>query len=54
MVMLEGMGIKTGIDVEQILEIGRVAERVLDRRLRSECVKTGALPAKHNEASAVV
>ena len=43
-VMLDEMGIETGLDVERILEIGRMAERIVGRRLRSETVKSGRIP----------
>ncbi|OFZ55526.1 MAG: pyruvate carboxyltransferase [Bdellovibrionales bacterium RIFOXYC1_FULL_54_43] len=40
-VMLDEMGIDTGLDVDRILEIGRMVERIVGRRLRSECIRTG-------------
>ncbi|PLX40961.1 MAG: pyruvate carboxyltransferase [Deltaproteobacteria bacterium] len=43
-VMMDEMGIETGIDVDKLLEIGNMVERILGRRLRSECVKTGRIP----------
>jgi len=43
-VMLEGMGIKTGVNIEKILELGRIVEKILGRKLRSETVTTGNLP----------
>ncbi|MCM2277393.1 MAG: pyruvate carboxyltransferase [Oligoflexia bacterium] len=43
-VMLDEMGIQTGIDVERSLSIGRMVERIVGRRLRSECVKSGRIP----------
>jgi hydroxymethylglutaryl-CoA lyase len=43
-VMLDEMGIRTGIDVDRILDAGRMVERILGRTLRSECVKTGRIP----------
>lgn len=45
-VMLDEMGIETGIDVDRVLAAGRMVERILDRRLRSECVKSGRIPKK--------
>ncbi len=43
-VMMDEMGIDTGVDVDKILEIGRMFERIIGRRLRSECVHTGRIP----------
>ena len=43
-VMMEEMGIETGINVDRILEIGQMLERILGRRLRSECIHTGRIP----------
>jgi len=45
-VMMDEMGIETGIEVDRILEIGQVLERILGRRLRSECIHTGRIPKK--------
>ncbi len=38
------MGIDTGVDVEAVLKIGAMVERIVGRRLRSECVHTGRIP----------
>ena len=35
-VMLDEMGIETGLDVDRVLAIGRMVERIVGRRLRSE------------------
>jgi hydroxymethylglutaryl-CoA lyase len=43
-VMMDEMGIDTGVDVERVLEIGRMMEKIVGRRLRSECIKTGRIP----------
>jgi hydroxymethylglutaryl-CoA lyase len=43
-VMMDEMGIETGIDVERLLETGRVLERILGRRLRSETIRSGPIP----------
>ena len=43
-VMLDGMGIEHGLDVDKVLETGRVAERIFGQRLRSQSVTTGRLP----------
>ncbi len=43
-VMMDEMGIETGIDIDRLLEAGRMTERILGRRLRSETVHTGRIP----------
>lgn len=43
-VMMDEMGIDTGVDVDRVLEIGRWVEKIVGRRLRSECVRTGRIP----------
>lgn len=45
-VMLDEMGIETGIDVDRILNAGKMVERVVGRRLRSETLKSGRIPKK--------
>jgi hydroxymethylglutaryl-CoA lyase len=45
-VMLDEMGIETGMDVDKILNAGRMVERVVGRRLRSETIKIGRIPKK--------
>ncbi len=43
-VMMDEMGIDTGVDVDKVLDIGRWNEKIVGRRLRSECVRTGRIP----------
>lgn len=43
-VMMDEMGIDTGLDVDKVLETGRMLERIIGRRLRSECAHTGRIP----------
>jgi hydroxymethylglutaryl-CoA lyase len=43
-VMMDEMGIDTGLDVDQVVEIGRTMEKILGRQLRSEAVHTGRIP----------
>ena len=43
-VMMDEMGIDTGVDVDRLLNIGRMMEKIVGRRLRSECVHTGRIP----------
>lgn len=45
-VMLDEMGIETGLDVDRVLATGRMVERIVGRRLRSETVKSGRIPKK--------
>jgi hydroxymethylglutaryl-CoA lyase len=43
-VMMDEMGIDTGLDVDKVLEIGRMVERICGRPLRSEAIKNGRIP----------
>jgi len=43
-VMMDEMGIDTGLDVDKVLEIGNMTERILGRTLRSESIKSGRIP----------
>lgn len=43
-VMMDEMGIDTGVDVDKVLEIGNTVEKILGRRLRSESIKNGRIP----------
>ncbi len=43
-VMMDEMGIDTGVDVDHVLKIGRMVEKIVGRRLRSECIRTGRIP----------
>lgn len=43
-VMLDEMGVATGLDVDKVLQIGRLLERMLGRRLRSYTTETGRIP----------
>jgi len=43
-VMMDEMGIDTGLDVDKVLEVGKMVERIVGRRLRSESVRTGRIP----------
>jgi len=44
LVMCDEMGIQTKIDIDKILEIGNMLERIVGRRLRSESIKSGRIP----------
>ena len=37
----EEMGVRTGIDVGRLIELGRLAEEILGRELNAYVVKTG-------------
>jgi len=43
-VMMDEMGIDTGLDVDKILELGRMMEKIVGRRLRSETILNGRVP----------
>jgi hydroxymethylglutaryl-CoA lyase len=43
-VMMDEMGIDTQVDVDKVLEIGRMVERIVGRKLRSEAIKNGRIP----------
>lgn len=43
-VMMDEMGIETGLDIDKILEIGQMNERIVGRRLRSEAIRNGRIP----------
>jgi hydroxymethylglutaryl-CoA lyase len=43
-VMMDEMGIDTGVDVDRILEIGKMVERIVGRDLRSESIRNGRIP----------
>ena len=47
--VLEEMGVRTGIDVERMLEVGRSVEEVLGQRLRSNVIRSG--PVLHAPSS---
>ncbi len=43
-VMMDEMGIDTQLDIDKVLEIGSMVERIVGRRLRSEAIKNGRIP----------
>ena len=43
-VMMDEMGIETGVDVDKLLEIGPMVEKIVGRRLRSEAILNGRIP----------
>ena len=48
--LLEEMGIETGIDVDAILRLGILMEKTLGRRLRSSAILHGRIPKSPNES----
>ena len=43
-VMMDEMGIDTNIDVDKLLDVGNMLEKIVGRRLRSESIKSGRIP----------
>ena len=43
-VMMDEMGIDTGLDIDKILETGKVLEKIVGRQLRSETLRNGRIP----------
>ena len=43
-VMMDEMGIETNLDIDKVLKIGEMNERIVGRRLRSESIKNGRIP----------
>jgi len=41
LVMLDEMGIDVGVDIDRVLQLGRVLEWVLEQSLRPYCTKSG-------------
>ena len=48
--MMDEMGIQTGIDVDKILKLGTLFERTIGRRLRSSSIQHGRIPKEPNLA----
>lgn len=49
LVMMDEMGIETGIDVDRVLAMGAKWEKTIGRRLRSESIMNGRIPKKPRE-----
>lgn len=49
LVMMDEMGIETGIDIDRILALGRKMEKTIGRRLRSESILNGRIPKEPRE-----
>jgi hydroxymethylglutaryl-CoA lyase len=48
-VMMDEMGIETGIDVDRLLRLGKIMEKTIGRRLRSEAILNGRIPKRPRE-----
>jgi len=48
-VMMDEMGIETGINVDRLLELGTMMEKTIGRRLRSESILNGRIPQEPRE-----
>ena len=49
LVMMDEMGIETGIDIDRVLALGRKMEKTIGRRLRSESIFNGRIPKEPRE-----
>ncbi len=49
LVMMDEMGIETGIDIDRVLALGRKMEKTIGRRLRSESILNGRIPKEPRE-----
>jgi hydroxymethylglutaryl-CoA lyase len=43
-VMMDEMGIDTQLDIDKVLEMGKMVERIVGRQLRSETLRNGRIP----------
>jgi len=43
-VMMDEMGIDTGLDIDRVLKTGEMVERIVGRKLRSETINMGRIP----------
>ena len=50
--LCEEMGIATGIDLDALIEVGRLAERIVGHQLPSELIRAGSLAAFRRAAAA--
>ena len=49
--MCEEMGISTGVDLDALIEVGRMAERIVGHQLPSELIRAGSLDAFRRKAA---
>lgn len=45
MLLCEEMGIETGVDLDNLIEVGRMAEDIVGHQLPSELIHAGSLGA---------
>lgn len=53
-VMMDEMGIDTGVDVDKVLELGKMVERIVGRKLRSESINMGRVSTSVPELEPVL
>ena len=51
MLLCEEMGIDTGIDLDNLIEVGRMAEDIVGHQLPSELIHAGSLDAFRRKAA---
>jgi isopropylmalate/homocitrate/citramalate synthase len=49
--LCEEMGIATGVDLDRLIEVGRMAERIVGHQLPSELIRAGSLAAFRRKAA---
>jgi isopropylmalate/homocitrate/citramalate synthase len=49
--LCEEMGIRTGVDLDRLIEVGRMAERIVGHQLPSELLRAGSLDAFRKRAA---
>ena len=49
--LCEEMGIRTGIDLDKLIEVGRMAEEIVGHQLPSELIHAGSLDAFRRKAA---
>ena len=52
MLLCEEMGMATGVDLDRLIEVGRMAERIVGHPLPSELLRAGSLDAFRRKAAA--
>ena len=52
MLLCEEMGIDTGVDLDALIEVGRMAEEIVGHQLPSELIHAGSLDAFRRGAEA--
>ena len=52
MLLCEEMGIYTGVDIDALIEVGRLAEKIVGHPLPSELIHAGSLDAFRRRVTA--